>query len=166
MTATNTRAGSQLLAALSLLALCAGTAKAQTTIPDADWEVTSASLMIETATQVGTTCDVSGWGTSDASTNTGTVEAFEASGNFVCHFLVNGELPDSLSANPSASPATVTAHDTSVQTSIGTCSGDVTGEWQPDPGATTQTGTGSLIFQNAPWGMCYLNGQVDVEWPR
>lgn len=146
-----------------------GAAQAQTVLPDADWEIVESSwLTIETPSGLGTTCDKSGWGTSDAATGTGTVEALDTSGGFICNYVVDGGLPTGLTADTSTSPVQITSHDGWADTSIGRCEGDVTGEWHPDSGATPQAGTGTLVFDEEPWDDddCLLTGEIDVKWPR
>lgn len=146
-----------------------GAAQAQTVLPDVDWEIVEGSWMsLETSTAIGATCDKSGWGTSDAATGTGTVEALDTSGGFICNYIVTGGLPSGLTADTSTTPAQVTSHDGWADTSIGRCEGDVTGDWIPDDGATEQAGSGVLIFDQSPWGSsgCLLSGEIYVEWPR
>lgn len=111
-------------------------AQSQTVIPDTGWTV-SGQLSITTSSTIGTTCDVNGWGESNASSNAGTLEAFTPGGSFICSNLVTDRLPvETSSADTSVTPVTVTAHDTSVDTSLGNCSDDVTGEWNSDASAT------------------------------
>lgn len=142
------------LAAAGLFA--AGSAHAQT-LPDGNWTA-SGSLMVETSTQVGTTCDTYAEGTATASAGTGVVNDLQFSGGFICNFLV------SVQNTPYSSIAInggdqIKFKDVDVTTSVGDCTGDIVGDWTP-----TSANSGDLDYDDASLGQCTVNGSLGVSW--
>jgi len=142
------------LAAAGLFA--AGSAHAQT-LPDGNWTA-SGSLMVQTSTQVGTTCDTYAEGTATASTGTGTVDDLQFSGGFICNFLVSvQDLPYSVNAISGGDQLQFSG--VNVTTSVGDCEGTIVGDWTP-----TSANSGDLDYDNADLGQCIVNGSLGVSW--